>query len=320
MRRGVFETLRRGLDNTLANWPLILIRLVESVVFIAIAIVAVIAVVVPIVVSVGIQLADLDTPESMAGAVALLLQRWALLIWIFAAILAVAVLFVALHSFVQAGSARVYVDAERIAGPGGDGLRTRFHVFSIQRWLAGGTDGWWTLFVLYNIAWGLAGLILLIPLLPTLALMILFRESPPALIGTGCIGLLVTLLLMIVVGIATGMWTSRAVAEWAVRRLGARDALGAAWDAMRSDFARHLLVALAVIVVAMAGSTFFASFSFIAAFGESVGDSAIFMLVTLPLRILGSVLSSVFSALVTAWYLASYSSLAVEGYGTRNRS
>jgi hypothetical protein len=312
VKRGVFDTLRRGLDNAVANWALVVIRLLEVIVFLAIAVVGAIAVVVPIIISIGIRFADLDTPESMAGAAELLLQRWALLAWIFLGILFLAVLFVAIHSFVQAGSARVYVDGDRVAGPVREGQRARFHVFSLQRWYAGGAEGWWPVFLLYNIAWGLAGLIMLIPLLPTLTLMILFRESPPALIGTGCIGIIVTLMLMLVVGFVTAMWTTRAVAAWAVRRQGARDALAAGWSAIRGDLARHLLIALAVIVVSMAGSAFFASFSFFAAFGETIGDGALFMLITLPLRILGSVLSSVFSAFVAAWYLASYSAIAVE--------
>jgi hypothetical protein len=316
VRRGVVDTLKRGFDNTISNWPVIALRLAESVLFLVLAVGTAFLVLLPILVSVGIRVADLISPEEVAGAATLLLQKWVLLLWVFAAVTALLGLFVAIHSFVQAGCARVYVDADRIAGPETGGARSRFKVFSLDRWLAGGAAGWWTVFLLYNLAWGAAGLILFIPLLPTLILMIVFRETAPALIATGCIGLLITFLLMIVVGFVTAMWTNRSIAAWAARHHGARDALAEGWRALRLDLGRHLLVALIVLVVTLAGSAFFASFSFFAALGETVGrDSGALLLMTLPLRIVGSVLSSVFSAIVTSWYLASYSAIAVEGEG-----
>lgn len=312
MRRGVVDVLRRGIDNTVANWPLILIRIGESVLFILIAIAGLIAVLAPILVSIGIELADISSPEDVENAFLSLVTRWTLLIWILVALSVMFLIFVAIHSFVEAGCARVYVDAERIAGQAVDGPRSRYRVFSMQRWFTGAADGWWTLFWIYNLAWGAAGLILLIPLLPTIVLMLVAREQPPLAVGIGCFGLFVTLLLMIVVGIATGMWTHRATASWAVRRWGARDALAAGWQAIRGDFGRHLLVAVAVIVVAMAGSTFFASFSFFAGFAEGTGRSAVANLFTFPARIVVSLFSTAFSAAVTSWYLASYSALATE--------
>ena len=52
MRRDVFATLRRGLDNTLANWHLIAVRVAEMFLFGAIAVIAAIVILVPIVVSI----------------------------------------------------------------------------------------------------------------------------------------------------------------------------------------------------------------------------------------------------------------------------
>lgn len=312
MKRGVFDVLRRGLDNTIVNWPLLAIRLGETLLFGIITIVAVIAALVPLLVSIGIHLANIATPEDAAEAALLLVQRWMLLVWILVVASLLILLFLAIHSFVQAGSARIYVDGERIAGPQVEGERSRFRVFSMDRWMAGGGAGWWTLFWLYNIAWGTAALILLVPLVPTAALMFVFREQPPALVATGCIGLLATLLLMIVVGLVTSMWTNRAVAHWAVTAAGARESLTAGWRAIFDDFARHALIALAVVVVAIAGSMFFSSFSLFATLGESIGNRDVFVFVTLPVRILASLLSSAFSAAVSGWYLASYSGIAAE--------
>ncbi|MFL6248495.1 MAG: hypothetical protein ACJ74H_20900 [Thermoanaerobaculia bacterium] len=314
IKRPVFDVLRRAVDNIIANWPLILIRLGEMLLFGIMAIAAVIAAIVPILVSVGIEVSRIRTPEDIEGAVLALMSRWVLLIWIFVAVMVLLLLFIAIHAFVEAGSARVYVDAERTAGPALVGARTRFRMFSMERWLAGAKDGWWPVFWIYNLAWSVAGLILLIPLLPTIAGMLLLHERPPAAVATGCVGLVVTAFLFIFVAAVTGMWVNRSIAEWAVHRFGAREALAAGWSAFRGDLGRHLLIFLAVFVVAMAGSSFFASFSFFAAFGDIMGgrNHGMFSLATFPLRIVGSLLNSAFSSIVSAWYLASYSALAAE--------
>lgn len=312
MKRNVFDVLRRSLDNTIANWGLVVVRLVETLVFVAIIVLAAIAVFVPIAVSIGIELGQIATPEDIESAFVGLMEKWILLVWIFLAICLVTIVFVALHAFVEAGCARVYVDGERAAGPAAEGLRTRFHTFSTRRWLEGAKDGWWTVFWIYNLAWGVAGLLFLIPLLPTLIITLVFRDQPAVAITGGCIGLVVTVLLMIVVGVVTGMWTNRAIADRAVQQMGASAALSGAWRALKADLGRHLLIAVVMIVVTIAGSSFFASFSYFAAFGEIIHKTAIFNIVTLPLRLIGTILSSIFSAAVASWYLASYAALAVE--------
>lgn len=312
VKRGIFDTLRRGLDNAVANWGLIVIRVVEVLLFAAVSVAAALAIVVPLLVSIGITVAGVSGPDDVESLLLSLLGKWVWLIWILIGLSVLLVAFIAVHSFVEAGCARVAVDADRIAGPATDGPRSRYRVFSIQRWLAGGKDGWWTVFWIYNFAWGVAGLILLLPLLPTAVIMFVARETPPAMIATGCIGLALTLMLMIVVGLVTSIWTTRATAEWAIDRSGAVAALSSAWAAIQSDVARHLLIALAVVVIAMAGSSFFASFTYIAAFGEMMHRSAVVNFFTIPLRLLGMLLNWVFSAFVTSWYLAAYAALAVE--------
>lgn len=313
MKRGTFDVLRRGVDNIIANWPLILIRLGEMLLFGLMAVVAVFAALAPLLVSVGIEVSRIDTPDDIESAMFALMERWILLVWIFVAVCVLLLLFVAIHSFVEAGSARVYVDAERMAGPANLGPRARFRTFSMERWLSGAKNGWWPVFWIYNLAWSAAGLLLLIPLLPTIAAMLLLRERPPAAVATGCVGLVLTGFLLIFVGAVTGMWVNRSIAEWAARGGGARESLAAGWGAFRGDLGRHLLIFLAVFVAAMAGSSFFASFSFLAAFGDAFGGNhGLFNVATLPLRVLGSLLNSAFSAIVSAWYLASYSALATE--------
>jgi hypothetical protein len=314
VKRGVFDVLRRGLDNTLANWPLILIRFAEAVAFAILAVLAIIAIIAPILLTIGINIDDIASPEDIEGVAGMLLSRWALLLWIMVAIFGLFVVFMALHSFVEAGSARVYVDGERIAGPAVEGPRSRFKVFSMERWWAGATDGWWTVFWIYNLAWGAASVILLIPLLPTFVLLLFLRndDQPYAAIATGCLGLIVTILLFVVVAIVAAIWINRAIVDWAIRRAGARDALAAGWRATRADLGRHVLIAVALYVVMMAGSTFFASFSFAAGLGEVFSDSGFALMFTLPLRMFGTLCSYAFTAGVTAWFLAAYAGVATE--------
>ena len=311
MRRGVFDVLRRGLDNTIANWPLVALRLGEAVVIMLIAIGGAVAIVAPILVSIGINIANLSSPEGLENAAMALMNRWVLLLWVFLAVSVLVLVFVAVHSFVEAGSARVYVDAERAAGPVQDAPRARFAVFSMERWLAGGVDGWWTVFWIYNLAWALASTILLIPLLPTAALLLAMRDraEPGASIAVGCLGLMATFFLLIVLGVATTIWVNRAIAEWAARRSGARAALAASWRAIRADFGRHVLGALVLFAVLIGGSSFFSSFSMFA--GLQGGETA-FALMTLPIQLVASLCSSAFSSAATAWFLASYASMAAE--------
>lgn len=314
MRRGILDTLRRGLDNALANWGLIVVRLVELVVIVGITIAAVLAMVVPILVSIGIRIADFGTltPDEVESTMLTLLERWSLLIWIFLGMLLLTIVLVALHSVVAAGCARVQVDGDRMAGPAVDGPRSRYHAFSMARWWAGAKDGWWTVFWIYNLAWGVAGLIFLIPLLPTLVLTLVLRENEPVAIGIGCLGLVVSLMLMIVVGVVTGIWTNRAISDWAVERTGAASALSGAWAAIKADLGRHVVIALAMIVIAVAGSTFFSSFSYFAAFGEMMHRTAVINFFTIPLRLLSTLANWAFSSFVASWILGAYAALAVE--------
>lgn len=311
-QRGVFDLLRRGLDNTLANWQVSLIRFLEAFLFLAVAIGALIAILVPILVSAGIHLTDLDTPDEFESALGSLLTRWTLLLWIFIGISVLLLVFIVIHSFVEAGCARVLSDADRVAGPEVVGPRTRYRVFSMERWMAGARAGWWPVFWIYNVVWAIAGLLMLIPLLPTLAVVVLLRENEGVAVLTGCLGLLVSGLFMILVMVVAALWSNRAIVTWAVHHTGASESMRIAWEAIKADLGRHVLTALAIFVVGMAGSMFLSSFGFFAGMGEAMASSETFFVVTLPLRLAGSLLNSAFSALLGSWYLAAYAALALD--------
>jgi hypothetical protein len=314
VKRGIVDTLLRGLDNTLANWPVLLLRLGEALLFVAMAIGSVLAIVAPIAVALGVQFADVDTPEEVLDVMAAFIQRWVLILWIFLAVTVLLLVFVVIHSFVAAACARIAVDADRAAGPATKGLRARFRVFTMSRWLAGGAQGCWPVFWIYNLAWGLAGLVLLIPILPTFVLLLFLapEENPAAAIAIGCGGIALTILLGIACAIVTSIWTNRAIAGWTAQRESPREALRTAWRALRMDLARHALIALAIFVVAGAGSSFFASFSMFATFGETMGRSSMVQFFTMPVRLFGWLASSAFSAAITTWFVASYAALTCE--------
>ena len=128
MKRSAFDLLRRAFDNTVANWPLLLLRLGESILLGVLAILAVVAIVVPILVSLGIQFANLNTPENLESAVATLTEKWAILGWIFLGVSVLILVFMAVHSFVEAGCARVLAEGDRAAGPALEGPRSRSSV------------------------------------------------------------------------------------------------------------------------------------------------------------------------------------------------
>ncbi len=312
MKRGIFDTLRRGAENTIANWPLSAIRLAEMFVFVIATIVAVFAMLVPILVSIGIRLAELSTPDRVESAITTLLEKWTLFLWFGIGLTVMMFVFVLVHAYVEAGCARVLVDADRAAGPVVVGPRQRYRIFTMDRWLAGAKEGGWRVFWIYNGAWALAALLLLIPLIPVAVLMFVFQENPAVAAGVGCLGLLIFMLFAMVVGITTGMWTNRAIADWAAHRSSARTALATGWRAVKTDFGRHILIALAVIVIAMAASSIASSLSMMGGFGSSFRHDASFSFVMIPLQLIGSLLSFAISAFIGNWYLASYAALAVE--------
>lgn len=313
MKRPIYDVLRRAFDSTVTNWQLLLLRVGVLLVDWLIAAAVALAVIVPMLISVGVQLSTLRTTEDFGGALVRLLEQRILFVWIFVAVSVLLVIFVAIQSFLEAGCVRVYVDAESAAGPEMTGRPARFRTFSMERWYSGGVEGWWTVFWIYNIGWGLPGLLLLIPLVPTIVLMLVLRnDNDNAAIAIGCLGLLVSFLLGIVVFLAGALWVTRATAEWGVRRVGAREALRIAWRAVMDDFGRHFLIALAAFGVAFAGSMFFSTISYFAAFAEAFGGDAFGPFVTFPLRMIGSLLNGAFSGAVASWFVAAYVALAVE--------
>src|SRR5205085_2425046 len=188
LKRNPFDVIRRGFENAMANWPVILLRIGEGLIMIGIVIAAVFAAVVPVVVAANVSHFDTSSIDSASQFFAeLIIEHWMLLLYLFLLSFVIFGLLIALHSFVEAGSARVYIDGERAPG---------FRAFAFDRWWAGGRRGWWPVFWIYNLAWSVGGLIILVPPVITIAAMLLV-DANGARIVLGCAGLAFTVLLLI---------------------------------------------------------------------------------------------------------------------------
>ncbi|HEU4520899.1 MAG TPA: hypothetical protein VFT12_02785 [Thermoanaerobaculia bacterium] len=308
-KHGVTEVIRRGFLNTVANWPILLIRIGESILLMLIAVAAVVAVIVPVVLSLGIQAASVQEPaDAAAYLLSIVADKWAVIAYVLAVVTVVLAVFVAVHSFVEAGSARVYVDGERAAGPALDAPRERFRVFSGEKWVEGGKTDWWSVFWIYNVAWGVAGLILLVPALAMLVLMFVARDNPAAVVGITCLGLAFFFLFLFAVVVVTNIWCQKAIVVCVARTHRTVGALGEAWREFRSDAGRHIGVAVILFVLMIAGSGLFASFSAIAGWN----DSPTWTLAMMPMQLAGSFANSIFSTIIAAWFLACFATLAVD--------
>jgi hypothetical protein len=294
----------------LGNWPLLAIRIAEMLVLTVIVLVSAFAVVVPFLVSLGMNMESMPSdPSDVLGIFwDVILRQWVVLLYGLVVASIALLIVIAIHSFVSAGNARVYVDGERRVAAVPAPRRAAFACFSGDRWLGGGREGWWPVFWIYNIAWSVSGLIILVPMMLAIAVMILLRGTPALVVGIGCLGLAAFLILAIVVGVVTNIWVEKAIADCLARDIGAMESLRNSWDEFRRDLGRHLAVAVVMMVISIASSMVFSSFNWVGSFVHNANAN----LMLLPLQFSGSILSSVFSAAVGCWLLACFSTLAVE--------
>jgi hypothetical protein len=309
LKRSITEVIRRGFENVVANWPLILIRLASSIFFIILVVVAVIAAVIPLAMSIGLNKLDpASASDPLEFMLDVLARTWPILLYILGIITILLTVIIAIYSFVEAGCARVYVDGELAAAAYPLPVRQHLKSFTAERWLSGGRNHWWPVFWIYNIAWGVAMLVLLLPALAVLALIFILRESPGGMAVAGCMGLVVIFLVFFLVAIVTNAWCLKAIIVSVARNLGAMESLRVAWREFRTDAGRHIAVVLILFVLMFVGAMVFSSVS---AF-SNIDDSATFQLMTLPLQLTSSLLNSIFSAFMTGWFLASFAALTTE--------
>lgn len=293
----------------LANWPLLLIRIAESIVMIIVTLVAIVAVIVPIVMSFtgGESFPQGDPNDLATFFLTVIAGHLAMILYILVLITIVLTVWIGVHSFVEAGSARIYVDSMQRNAAATVPTRNELNAFTLPRWGQGGKDGWWAVFWIYNIAWAIAFVILIIPIVLFGGLAILFRENGPMAAITGCLGLFVLLAVLLPVGVATAICTQKAIVNVFAKGTGASDSLRLAWREFRADFGRHLAVAAVMFVVSIGLAIVASSFSIMAQFGHS--SPSVMMI---PLQFSSSIINSIFGAAIGAWFLACFAALAVE--------
>jgi hypothetical protein len=309
MKRDIIEVIRRGFDNAVANWPLLLFRFAETIVALFIIIGSIIAVIVPMVVSAGMSHFNPEDADSPGEAVlSFIVQHLAIIGWVLALLTVVSFVIVAVHSFVMAGAARVLVDADRAVGAA-PASRDRYRLFTVDRFLDGGKRGWWPVFWIYNIAYFLAFLIISLPILLFLGIALLVASSTPALIAVGCFGAAVMVVIMLATGIVTAVWAQKAIVVQSSRALGGMDSLRRAWRDMRVDFVRHFAVAIVMMVVGFAISSAVTTMSmmFSPPIPHQVG--AMVSMMFLPVRIATTSVTSVLSSALAIWWTASFAAM-----------
>jgi len=302
------DIIKRAFDNTVANWPLLLVRIALSVVILVIAIGAVVAVVIPLAISAGLSKFDPRNADAAAVLTTLLAEHWLLLIYILLVISIVLAVLCLLYSFAQSGSARIYIDAEAAAGASVVPGRARFAVFDPQRWFDGAIRGLWSVFWIYNIGWTVALAVILVPLVFVPVIIYAGGGSVPAIVA-GCLLLLVIGAAFLVLALLTDAVLWKAIAIAVGRGIGAVDSLRMAVADFRADFSRNFTVVFVMLAMQIGGSGILSVMSIAGSMGHRLpGISLVFV----PTQIVSSLVQAVFTAFMESWVLAAFVALDAE--------
>jgi len=145
---------------------------------------------------------------------------------------------------------------------------------------------------------------LLSNLVPVPIIMYLIGESMASIV-VGCLLLVVWGFFAILVGLATALWTMKAIVVAMTRNLPARESLHEARRLIRLEPGAHFAVAFIMLVIWFGGTALIGMFSGFA----SIGHATPLAIFTAPLHLALSLLNAIFSAGVESWFLASFISM-----------
>ena len=299
MKRPVSDIIRRGFSNTIANWQLLLIRIGESAAAFTIVIATLLAAVVPVVVtSLRGSGFDLDHPDRVLDSVIeLITEHYLLIAWLVVLATLVLGLILAVRSFVEAGTVRIFFDGEAAEATTG-----KFAAFDAQRWFDGGKESWWPIFLIYNIVGCLAMLAALVPiLLVTMVFTIGGTESTLL----GCLIIPLVCIALISMAIIAALWNQKAIAVCVARGLGGVASVRAGWRELMDDFPRHLAVGVLIALITFGAAAVLSVMSMGAAFGNRSGVAMAFA----PMQMLASFAQTSISAIAGTWFIACFVSL-----------
>lgn len=311
--RPIGALLQRGFDNTVANWPLILITVAGQIGLIVLFLILLALTIIPAVMMVGLTFdwnaIGADPENYLSGFI---LEHPFLILYALLAMGIVLIPVIMLMSFLEAAKFGTYVDGERARGEGA--TRIPMKVFDPGRWARWGRHQWWSVFWILNILWGVAMLIMLVfAVVAGGAVVGLALAAGDAAAGVaavvGCISAIFLFSVIFVLMIATAAMTSLAVA------ISVRDG-GRAVESVRESFRfvrRHpgtvILVTVITIVVSIALGGIFSIFGMLFQFGEAMDSS--FLLALAPLQIVFTLLQALVSAAVQSWTSATFTSAVV---------
>jgi hypothetical protein len=301
LKRPVSDVIRRGFSNTLANWQLLLIRIAESAIAFMIVIAILLAAIVPVVVTAlrgsGSGF-DLEHPDRiLESIIELVTEHWLLLSWLVVLATLVLGLILAVRSFVEAGTARIFFDGEAAEATTG-----KFAVFDVQRWFDGGKESWWPIFLIYNIV-GLYAI--LGALVPVLVMLMVVTIGGSGSIILGCIAVPLLVLAVIALAVIVALWNQKAIVICVGRGLGAVASVRAGWRELMDDFPRHLGVAALIAIITFGATALLSMITIVGSFGHQSGLSMAFS----PLRIVESFAQTSVSAIAGTWFIACFVAL-----------
>jgi hypothetical protein len=327
LKRNVTEVLRRGLDLTIANWPVIALRVAESLLLAAVVIASILAAVIPAVVAAGLSKDDILNSSDPGGAmISWLIGHLMLFVWMFAIAFLVLGVLIAIHAFVEGGSTQIFVDGERAASkrrsdspvrPSASSVglespthvRDDFRAFAVDRWLAGGAASWWRIFWVYNLAWSVSLILVLVPLIITMIAMLVISDTVGRVV-VGCSGLALAVLILIPTGIVTSIWCKKAITICVARATGASESLRLGWREFRADIGRHLAIALIMFVISLALNSLVSGFTIPMNFTEHRLPTAALMFA--PIRLIAGVIQGMIGAAIGSCFLACFVSMTEE--------
>jgi hypothetical protein len=313
VKRSITDVLRRGILSTLANWPVILTRVVEMFVVAGVLVVAAIGLIVPALVSAGVERWTLPSRgNGWEMMLEILGQHAALFSYLFLFVAGITLILVAVHSVVSAGATRIYVDADRAAPDALQLRREQFAVFTLERWSAGARAAWLRVFWIYNGAWSVAGLILLLPIaiVGALTAWAVQAENVGGIVAASCGGVALLVIVGIPLAFVVAIWAQKAVIICVSRGVAAREALRSGWAESRADFLRHFVIFFLITIVSAGAGT--VTSSFFAPFSLIPHRNDIASLFFGPVQIVSFTLQSAVGNAIGCWLIACFAAMTEE--------
>lgn len=306
-----FTVLRRGFESAFANWPLLLVRFCEGLLIVGV----VIAGVAGSLLALGLSL-DFSGVEKWAEhpeqAAEWLLANVGLFVAFMIVLALIGGVAFLIHAYVQAGVTATFVRFERL--PQRWSWREGWNRFSLGSVIESAARYGWRVFLIYNIVWGVAGLVILIPLAVLLAVVLAIGEAATAIVLT-CLGLVVIVLLSIIVGIVAGAWSQVAITVALAVDAGSVESSSRAGDVIRARLGSVVLVMVAIFAVSLGLSSLMSTMNLAFMAGKQAPGGEYWVV---PFEIVLAFVNAAATSLVGLWMAASFAVIVLDACAPDN--